>query len=120
MATELHPYPTDIGDGVGVLLKKVKGEDVSLPELVHAAYHVEGYCLGQLLNDQPAPMAGHTPEGGEWDRPDGMKCPPDEECKAILEKATQKSAGVEGLFDKAFLAKLLAIAIKILSESLTT
>ena len=50
----LVPYPLDLSDAVDVVLRKIRGEAVALPEAVHAAYHVVGFALGKVLPDGPS------------------------------------------------------------------
>jgi hypothetical protein len=52
MANELlQQYPTDITEPAKVLLAKVRGENVPLSRAAHAAWHLQGAALNQLLPD---------------------------------------------------------------------
>lgn len=58
----LAPYPVDVSDAVNVVLKKIRGEVVALPEAVHAGWHVVGFALGKVLPDGVPMVMGEVME----------------------------------------------------------
>ena len=116
----LNPYPTDLNEPANIMLDKITGGDVPLACAVHAAYQIQGVALSRLLPDEDngPPAAKGAKKGDIWDRPDGMKCPSEcdeDECVDALKDAAGKK-GVKGPLSDALLVKLLAAAMKYLSE----
>lgn len=55
----MQPYPKDFpSDAFLMVLDKVRGRDVSIPDLANAAWNVQGYAMGQALGGGPAITGG--------------------------------------------------------------
>lgn len=99
--TTSHAYPTELPlDELRTLYAKAKGESVGVPELLHAAWVVAGYGLGQFGGKLPVGDAGA----------EGLS-----ELSA-LEQLVSPVPPVTGMALSLVLPVIIRLAVKILSE----
>lgn len=121
MMNSLDPYPTDLSEPVSILYRKMSGEDVPLGECIHAAYQVEGVCLGSAY-----------PDGGVQASRSPVAIQPvdvtDEQGKKVLEEVVSKYHSIKGtktamaprsILTDLLLQQLLSLARKKLQEWLS-